>query len=314
MANPPKKGLRSSTKAKKKKQPPAKGKSSKPSSASSKSSVKKTGKLKVKARSTLMDANHPALIPTVLSQGNAFALTGVVRQELALAATDTVVYCITNTGRSGTVAARISNNGSTPSTGIFTIPLLAAADDVGGPTSGRAMKCTVELVNVTAPLYMGGRIYVLNAHQRVPLLAEPSVMTITQQTALIDSIKSHPDCRSYAGTDFVKPYRCHSEVVDHDLYTGYGEWKGTDTVTTFMAHSSIWPGLDPLIRPMSAMWIVFQRPAANQDYTLSFKASYYTRWPLNTVPGTRQTPVPTAPAHIVNAATTVRNREAGGVG
>lgn len=314
MANPPKKGLRSSTKLKKKKQPPAKGKSSKPSSASSKSSVKKTGKLKSKARPNLMDADHPGLIPTVLSQGNAFAISGVVRQELALTTTDTVIYCITNTGRSGTVAVRMSNNTTTPSTAAYTIPTLSTADDVGGPTSGRAMKCTVEIVNVSAPLYMGGRVYVLRAHQRVPLLADPTVMTIAQQSALIDSIKSHPDCRSYAGTDFVKPFRCHSEVVDHDNYTGYGEWKGTDTVTNFMAHSSIWPGLDPLVRPMSATWIIFQRPAANQDYTMSFKASFYTRWPLNTVPGSRQTPVPTAPAHIVNAATMVRERIGGGVG
>jgi len=305
MAKAPVKGLRASTKLKKKK-PVAKGKSSKPSTASSKPSVKKTGKLKVKARPSMMDANNPALIPTVLSQGNAFPITGVVRHELALTANDTLIYCVTNTGRSGTVAVRLHNNGTTSYTGLFTVPLLATADDVGGPTSGRAMKCTIEAVNVTAPLSMGGRVYVLNAHQRITLPADPTLMTVAQQTTLIDSIKAHPDCLSYAGTDFIKPFKMHSDVVDHDTYTGYGEWKGTDTVATFLQHAAIWPGVDPLARPMSAMWVVFQRPAATQDYTVSFKASYYTRWPLNTVPGTRQTPVPTAPASVVNAATSNR--------
>jgi len=51
---------------------------------------------------------------------------------------------------------------------------------------------------------------------------------------------------------------------------------------------------------MSTAWIVLSPPAVAQSYTISCKASFYTRWGLSTVPGQSQFDVPTASAGFIN--------------
>jgi hypothetical protein len=53
---------------------------------------------------------------------------------------------------------------------------------------------------------------------------------------------------------------------------------------------------------MSSIWVIMEAPSVAQAYTLQFSGSWYTRWPLDTVPGQSMRPVPTAPASAINAA------------
>merc|ERR1711964_258984 len=51
---------------------------------------------------------------------------------------------------------------------------------------------------------------------------------------------------------------------------------------------------------MSVIAYVFDQVADPQDYSVTVRASFYTRWPLTTVPGQSMKPIPTASPKIVN--------------
>jgi hypothetical protein len=99
-----------------------------------------------------------------------------------------------------------------------------------------------------------------------------------------------------SGKQLQRPTDFISHVVDPVDYDSFGEWHGTYTADEFGEHWAIWPGAVPALRPMSTLFIIFDEPAADQAYTFSVRASFYNRWPLDTVGGQVMHPVPlTAP-------------------
>jgi hypothetical protein len=183
---------------------------------------------------------------------------------------------------------------------VFTVPTLALADDVGGPTSGRAMKIGLSLVNTTPLLNRGGRVFQLNANQRLKLARAPSAFLQADYFALADSIQAFPDTIEYDASEFGKTREFTGSVVDYANYEAFQEWEGTNTIDEFYAHFTVWPGSSPDTRPMSTIFIVFSPPAVAQTYTLSAKSAHYTRWPIDTIPGQSQLPIPTAPIATIN--------------
>lgn len=256
----------------------------------------------------VLSPHHAGLVPTVLRTGSALPYNGMVRFDFEITPTQTYLFAITNNGSSGSVASFIRGEvvaGVFTVNGNFTytIPTLALADSAGGPTSSRAMKAGVSVVNSTSKFNMGGRVFHMNSQQRVRLAAAPSAFTGTNLTSLIDTIKGFPNCIGYSGPHFEESREFSCNVVDNTRYEDFDEFLGTLTLDEFWDHIGIWPtavGTKPADRPMSTCFLIFTPPAVTNTYTISVRASYYTRWPLNTIPGQTMKPVPVADPKIIN--------------
>lgn len=192
------------------------------------------------------------------------------------------------------------NASASPSSAVYTIPLLAASDNTGGPTSGRAMKGGVTFVNRTQLLDQGGQVTILSCTQRVRVPQAPSLMTQAEWNTFMDSLVAHPAARIFSGTDFRKSKTLITHPLDSTDYLRYDGWHGTLTLDEFFAHVAIWPGQTPLPRPMSTIFVVFESPSTTNTYEFKTRGHFYTRWALDTVPGQAQKPVPTAPAKLIN--------------
>jgi len=231
----------------------------------------------------------------------------MVRKDLNHAAISSrKLYAITNNGISGSVMCYLHNT-ATPFTSVYTVPTLSAAASAGGPTAARAMKASLTMVNDTQRLNQGGKVYTLVANQRLRIPAPASTMTQAEWNTLMDEIIAHPHTRAHSGADFVTPKTlvCHpSNIPD---YTDFKEFEGTSTVDGFWAGISTAPSPGPVLggvnkRPMSTIFVVFEPPAVDQTYTVTARASWYTRWPLDTIMGQSMKPIPTAPLSTINGA------------
>jgi len=241
------------------------------------------------------------LIPTVLNQGRAFPYTGLVRLDFTQLVGDTILIAATNVGIAGTVFTTITQNGAgAPNYQVWTIPTLALADTVGGPTSGRAMKMSLGLVNTTPLLNRGGRVTVLNGQSRIRLDNAPSAASLATFNNIVATIRAMPNTQMHDAAHFGVERQMTSSVVDSVTYEDYEEWVGTESVDEFWEHIAVWVGSVRRDRPMSTVWMVLSPPAVQQTYTVSAKASYYTRWGLSTVPGQSQYDVPTATPTFIN--------------
>jgi len=250
--------------------------------------------------SDVFDPRTPVPIPVIVSEGNAFPMQGSTVKNFNNSTTTRMLFAYANTGDSGTVLAWVQNT-ATPSKGVETIPLLAAADDAGGPTSGRAMKGGLTIVNRTQYLNQGGQVAVLAATQRVSLSALPSLMTQAQWNTFFDEIVAHPSTRLYNGSDFRTAKTFITHPTDQSDYTKYQPWMGTSALDDWWKHVAIWPGGTPENRPMSTVFVVFEASDSVNSYEAKTRSHFYTRWPLNSVPGQAQKPVPIADTKVVNA-------------
>lgn len=259
-------------------------------------------------KSGLGNSMHPhskTLIPTAIRSGDAFPMAGVIRPaSLDCAVGDRKLLGVTNFGAAGTVMTIVSVNGINVSRNSYCIPLLALADDAGGPTSARAMKCGLSLVNTSPVLTRCGRVYHLNGTARVFLPALPSLMSSVQWGAFMDSLIAMPNATPYEGDAFGgdgKQFQCN--VIDNVDYEDFTPFNGLVTTDEWYQHVAVWPGVTPLPRPMSTCWVIIESPAAGnpQTYNPTATAQFYTRWPLTSVPGQNMTPIPTADNMVINA-------------
>jgi len=254
------------------------------------------------ARTHFWHPRNPGMVPTSEYEGHALAVNARVVAELALLTTSRLIYIFANVGRAGTVGMYFHDNGTTLATLAYTCPTLALADDAGGPTSGRAMKAALTLVNSTAGMSRAGNVTTLIADARILLPAAPTTMTRAQFGAWADTIKTHPRAVNTDAEKFKDGKRICMVPADNIEYHNYMMWQGTLSATEFAAHSCTWPGITyENARPMTALIIVFETPPANQSWRIISDNSFYTRYPLNTVTGQCMTPVPTAPLPTLNA-------------
>lgn len=273
--------------------------------AAPKARVKKTPKSKGAGRKghpihgNMFSITHSIPTPVAQACGSALPYSGIFRRELTVNTTERVLVFFTNTGRAGTVATVVGLS-NPPVATAQTIPTLALADDAGGPTSAKAMKAGVFVSCVTAPLNRAGRVTVLNAKQRILLPAGPGSMSLAQFNTVIDAIKAHPDSLSYTASDFTHPTGFHCHPVDSRVYDQFFDFHGAVSADDMVRSLAVWPGVDPFPRPLSGIVMIFELPPTPQEYTLSFRASFYTRWPLNTIPGQTQRKIPTAPLGMIN--------------
>lgn len=266
----------------------------------------------------LLSTVSPALVPSLAYQGEAFPYTGTIRDELLLPTTDRAMVFVSNVGTSATIMLKLQWNNSDPNatTAIatklpFTIPTLAANDNEGGPTSMRAMKASLTTVCRTTLLNRGGLVYSLNTSQRLRVPALTSTLTVVQANTVFNAVVGHPHAHALDVADFAAPRHMYCHVVDDPAYNDFDENRGDITNDEFWRHITIPAGSGPLDRPMSTIILAFERPSSQQSLQLSASASFYTRWPLDTVPGQAQKKIPTSDgpkhnSHHEKAAATAR--------
>jgi hypothetical protein len=260
------------------------------------------------------------LIPVARTAGTAVPLTGLTRHTVPVLSVAVPhpnderdqILVISNTGRSGTIMAHISHEKS-PSTGntsdritMHTIPMLSEKAATGGPTGARAMKAGVSLINTTPSLYRGGLVFVLNTDQRMALPHLPGQLSITHIDEWLATIKAHPDTIAYSAEHFKEAKEFHCGVVDSTTYEAFQPFNGTYTSDEFFSHIiSPADGGDSSSfsnqRPMSSIYIVFERSVQVQSYMASARASFYTRWPLDSLGGALASDIPVASAANVDA-------------
>lgn len=248
-----------------------------------------------------LDPMSPIPAPAVVSDGRALPHSSLVSADFMVKDNHVVLFC-TNTGDSGTVAMlfEIDATGAyAPEKGLqlFTIPTLATADTAGGPSATRAMKMSVSITNCSNALKRGGRVTYLNSSQRLP--AEDAFGGT--YNSIVDGIKSSPYRRRITGDMLAHPMQLITYPVDNTAYLEFKPHKGTLTASEFKRYTfGAAEGNSPLPRPMSVVAWIFDPAADQQDYSITIRASYYTRWPLTSVPGQSMRSIPTASAHVIN--------------
>ncbi len=239
-----------------------------------------------------------ALVPTLAFQGEAFPYTGMIRQEVSPPTTNKMIIIVTNPGVSGTCMMQLRWDATATSTNLigvkeaYTIPTLTLADDAGGPTSLRAMKAGLTIVNRTPLLNRGGPVYTLNLNQRIRAAKPPSTMTVADAEALFATLSGHPDAKSLDAVDFGKARHMYSHVVDDPAYNNFDLNRGTITADEFFTHLAVTTGTGVNDRPMSTLVFLLDRCSVAQTFQFSAHASYYSRWPLDTIPGQSNRKIP----------------------
>jgi len=254
-----------------------------------------------------LDPMCPHPVPSLASDGKALDYTGLVSSDFTVDTTNTTLLFVTNTGNSGTVAFsfKVDSAGGfvTGSNVVHTIPTLSLSDKEGGPSATRAMKLGVTVVNCSNNYKVGGRVTYINSSQRLPArLTNQS----TEYSSIITAIKTSPYRKRINGKELMDPKQLITYPVDNSEYNRFREFEGALDSNEFLSH--IVSGGDGVVttdtavkpRPMSIVAWVFEPASDVQDYSFTVRSSYYTRWPLTSVPGQSMKPVPTAPASVVN--------------
>jgi len=249
-----------------------------------------------------LDPMCPVPPPTAVSQGKALPHNGLVSGDFVVGSTNTTLLICTNTGESGTVGLLVNVNpageyvdGET----LFTIPTLALSDAENGASAVRATKFSVNVTNCSNALKRGGRVTYLNSSQRLPLRATNAAY---RYGSIIAGVKSSPYRRRITGDMLGQPKQLIGYPVDAPAYDSFQPHLGTLTVNEFCSYLFRASVTDPTprIRPMSTIIYIFDPVADPQDYSVTIRASFYTRWPLTTVPGQSMSLMPTADAKQIN--------------
>lgn len=250
-----------------------------------------------------MDPMCKTPAPVLVSDGKALPHTGLVSDDFTVGTVNTTVLLVTNTGSSGSVATmfEVAPDGSliAATRQVLTIPTLAASDLENGPSASRAMKFSVSVVNCSNALKRGGRVTYLNSSQRLPAR---SAETVGQFSALIAGIKSSPYRRRINADDLKSPKHLIGYAIDQPKYATFSAHRGTLTYPEFLSHVIGASPTDPVPgdRPMSVCAWVFDPVEDVQSYSVTIRASYYTRWSLTSVPGQQMRHMPTTTAGHIN--------------
>lgn len=246
----------------------------------------------------------PALVATLLPSGKAFPVHGMYRYPINVSGG--MLFAITNTGTTATVMSGVNLTGGT--IGLYSIPSIVDRAADGGPSSGRAMKAGLAIVNTTAPLSITGQVYVTGVDQRLSIPVPASQMTVAQWQAVADTIAADTRTKLYSAAQLSRPHHTYVHPSDTPTYEGFRPWDGTDSVDTF------WEGFvedstgNTRPRPMSTIFVYIVAPPVTQQYVLTVRAAYYTRWAAATVMGQSQIPIPTGSHHSVSMHRSIAQR------
>lgn len=237
----------------------------------------------------------PGLIPT----GDALVVRDMARLTLTQTASSAArrALFVTNFGHSSTLVGSVNIFGTTVVKGVYDAPTLDLAPGPGAPTSGRAMKTGVSILNTTRLMDKGGAVRVLTTDQRLALPAAPDAMTFAQWDATFDSIAANPKTVTYSGSDFSSKKLFIGHPVDVPAYNNFVHWEGPATFATFMDHITVNASeAADRQRPMSTTIVLFEAVTVDNSYDICAYGHWYTRWPLDTILGKNMSAVRVASA------------------
>jgi len=249
--------------------------------------------------------------PSITSDGKALPHTGLTSGDFVVGSTNTTVLLVTNVGSAGTVGTlfNISPTGEwAGGVQMFTIPTLAASDSAGGASAARAMKFSVSVVNCSNALKRGGRVTYLNSSQRLPAYTPAADGVPDNYSPIIQGIKDSPYRRRTTGDCLgVGPGGKATQLIGYPVdsveYSTFRPFQGTLGFSAFCGSVlGACSTNEPKPRSMSIVAYIFDPVSDPQDYSVTVRSSYYTRWPLTSVPGQSMRNMPTADAAVINHA------------
>lgn len=255
-----------------------------------------------------LDPCCPTVVPTPLSEGRALPHTGIVRQSFNTDPNYLELIMIANGGNFGTVGVKLKLGamGSYSGHQLFTIPTLSQSMDDGGPSSARAMKLGASLVNCSNVMKKGGRVTYLNTSQRLPGRVPLADQTADRKefTDILHAVRNSPYSKVVTGDQLSNSLQLISHPIDQTNYNTFRPFRGAGDIGDLydlMLCTGQYETLGSLLqRGMSTIVFIIEQTSQEQDYTMTVRASYYTRWPLTTVPGQSMTNIPTSSATHLN--------------
>jgi hypothetical protein len=265
-------------------------------------------------------------VPVVQSDGNAIPVKGLARFDFQHH-DEPKLLLVTNNGIDSNVGILLHLTANTPgdpysvgAVDVLTLPTMTVPAVRGGATAARAMKISCSVINSANGYKRGGRVTTFNTSQRLDQIESSSLGLGYKVSTLVNGIKTNPESRRITGNVLARPAHIIGFPVDTPSYNGFARWEGDHSSTgtpltpeqaflTFMAHvtagdatilSNI--GSHATQRPMSTICYMFEPSDDVQDYSITVRANYYTRWPLTTIMGQKQTRIKEAPAHLINEA------------
>lgn len=268
-----------------------------------------------------MNPRVPGIVPSIAPSAKALLQQGSMRINVSCPTTSGVFTLVfaTNVGTSGMLASVVQYTATSVSVATITgvvIPSLAnsntATNLTAAPTSARAQKCGLQLVNITAAVNACGLVMAANVPARFELPTNPSAMTGQQWEAVRMDLVSSPLVKTYSGAQLLRRHEIIATMSDHATYESFREWDdiggmtSAQVVDNWFKHIADWPSTAMTSRPMTTIVLVFDTPTSAQTYNLAASGTYLCRWPIATVPGqmVHEVPLTTGPslANLVSRA------------
>lgn len=260
-----------------------------------------------------MNPRVPGIVPSIAPSAKALLQMGSMRINLSCPTTSGVFTLVfaSNVGTSGMLASVVQYTATSVQVATITgvvIPSLAKSNTAENltlaPSSSRAQKCGLQLVNITAAVNACGLVMAANVPARFEFPTNPSAMTGQQWEAVRMDLVSSPLVKTYSGAEFLRRYEIIVTLSDHATYEAFKEWDDTGGMTpaqvvdNWYKHIADWPGTAMSARPMTTIVLVLDTPTSPQTYNLAASGTFLCRWPIATVPGqmVHEVPLTTGPS------------------
>lgn len=247
-----------------------------------------------------MNPRVPGIVPSIAPSAKALLQQGSMRINVSCPATSgqyTLIFA-SNVGTSGILATVVQYSATSTSPASMTsvtIPSLSkvntAANLTLAPTSARAQKCGIQLVNITAAVNACGLVMAGNIPSRFEFPTNPAAMSGEQWEEIRKELVSSPMVKTYSGAQLLRRHEIIATMSDHATYESFREWddiggmSGPDVFNNWFKHIADWPGTAMSARPMTTIVIVLDAPTSAQTYNIAASGTFLCRWPIATVPG-----------------------------
>jgi len=185
----------------------------------------------------IWDPLNTTPIPTAVSDGHAHVTTGMDRFDLKVGSgsgsnfvASKAMVIVTNTGADGCCGLVYSWNTTGVKVSSIVLPTLAGNPLEGsGPTAGRAMKCSLTILNSTPSRRVGGTVSFLNATQRIVWPTDTvSQISMAQADEIFKQVKKQQQTVLRTGEDYKSPKTSFAYPGNETEYIGFRTWEGTD--------------------------------------------------------------------------------------
>lgn len=255
-----------------------------------------------------MDPKCPMPVPTTVSAGKALPHTALASKSFSVPPNHTGLVIAMQVAGSSSVGFHclLDHNKVmvSLSDAMYDVPTLSAASLGGGCTASRAMRLSCSVVNTTNVVNRGGAVTYINSAQRLPPI-DPE----KDFSQFVEGIVESPYRKVTTGDTLLGTPSCPNKLVsyptDMTLYNSFESHAGALGYNSYMrriAQHVVAGGnvLNALPRSMSVIAWIFDPPPLENTYRVTIRASYYTRWPLETVPGYHMKAIPTIDAKTYN--------------